>query len=180
MPPTTPGTSGSGDTSRRTFTLHRDTDVSGVSGTGVVVEGCRFSDGSVVMRWLSSDSSTVIWSDLDKALRVHGHDGATRLVWDTVCDDHILHEDWVTIGLNELAKSLHHAMRDRVYLYGVRRRMAEAHEQGQASGGLVSGACVECGNPWPCPSYVWATTDRNLLAPWNPADDDEERISDGC
>lgn len=37
----------------RTFTVHRDEDVSGVSGTGIVVEGVVFSTGLVVIHWLT-------------------------------------------------------------------------------------------------------------------------------
>lgn len=35
----------------RTFTLERVNDESGVSGTGVVLEGVEFADGRVVIRW---------------------------------------------------------------------------------------------------------------------------------
>lgn len=61
----------------RRFTLRRNVDVSGVSGTGTVAEGIEFSDGTVVMRWLSEAASTVVWPDIDTAMKVHGHDGAT-------------------------------------------------------------------------------------------------------
>lgn len=35
----------------RTFTLERISDESGVSGTGLVLEGVEFSDATVVVRW---------------------------------------------------------------------------------------------------------------------------------
>ena len=38
----------------RRFELHRDDDVSGVSGTGVVAEGVLFSSGRVALEWLSA------------------------------------------------------------------------------------------------------------------------------
>jgi hypothetical protein len=41
-----------------------------------------------------------------------------------------------------------------------------------AEGGMTSGDCVECGEPWPCPTYAWATEDRDPLATWDPADDE--------
>ncbi len=48
-------------------------------------------------------------------------------------------------------------------------RIAEAHS------GHV-GYCVECGWAWPCPTHVWATTDRDALtAPWIPAAHREEQ-----
>ena len=61
----------------RTFELVRDVDVSGVSGTGAVAEG----DGTVVLRWRGENPSTVVWPDLSAAVRIHGHDGATRVQW---------------------------------------------------------------------------------------------------
>ncbi|WP_028924198.1 hypothetical protein [Pseudonocardia acaciae] len=65
----------------RRFELHRDTDHTGVSGTGVVAEGAQFGDGTVVLRWLGRYTSTVVWASLDDAMAVHGHDGATYVVW---------------------------------------------------------------------------------------------------
>lgn len=62
----------------RTFTMVRDEDVSGVSGTGAVAQGVEFDDGTVVIRWFGQDRSTVVWSDILAAQRVHGHDGRTR------------------------------------------------------------------------------------------------------
>lgn len=56
-------------------------------------------------------------------------------------------------------------------------RIAQAHSKQVGIGGLTDGSCVECGLPWGesgCPTYVWATTDRDPLATWDPADDDPE------
>lgn len=66
----------------RTFTLIRRVDHTGVSGTGIVAEGVRFSDGTVVLRWRGQYASTVVWASLDDAMHVHGHDGATTVMWD--------------------------------------------------------------------------------------------------
>jgi hypothetical protein len=63
------------------FALYREQDVTGVSGEGTVAHGVRFADGTVVLRWLGKDPSTVLWGSLDAAMRVHGHDGRTRIVW---------------------------------------------------------------------------------------------------
>lgn len=63
------------------FELHRDVDESGVSGTGVVTEGVVFSDGTAAMRWLTTHSSTCIYTSIDDVVTIHGHDGRTRLVW---------------------------------------------------------------------------------------------------
>ena len=65
----------------RPFALHRGQDVTGVSGTGTVAHGVQFADGTVVIRWLGEFASTVVWESLDAAMKVHGHDGKTRVVW---------------------------------------------------------------------------------------------------
>ena len=65
----------------RRFVLERHRDVSGVSGTGRVVEGVCFTDGTVAMRWVGGHASTVVYGSVDDVVSVHGHDGATRLTW---------------------------------------------------------------------------------------------------
>jgi hypothetical protein len=52
-----------------------------VSGTGVVAEGCEFSDGSVALRWRGDNPATAVWPDLDSVLAVHGHQGSTEVRW---------------------------------------------------------------------------------------------------
>jgi hypothetical protein len=65
----------------RTFELVRFRDLSGVSGTGVVAEGCVFTDGSVALRWRGNNPATAVWPDLESVLAVHGHQGATEVQW---------------------------------------------------------------------------------------------------
>lgn len=67
----------------RRFELHRDVDVSGISGTGVVAEGVAFTDGVVALRWRSAWPTSVVFHDkgMDAVEAVHGHGGATRIVW---------------------------------------------------------------------------------------------------
>lgn len=65
----------------RPFALYRGEDITGVSGTGTVAHGVQFADGVTVIRWLGDTPSTVIWDSLDAAMKVHGHDGRTRIVW---------------------------------------------------------------------------------------------------
>jgi hypothetical protein len=67
----------------RAFQLVRDTDLTGVSGTGVVAEGVAFSDGTVALRWLSAWPTSVVFHDrgIEAVEAVHGHGGATRIVW---------------------------------------------------------------------------------------------------
>lgn len=65
----------------RRFELFRHTDMSGVSGTGVVAEGIQFSDGSVAVRWKGANPSTAAWDSLAGVIAVHGHNGATEIRW---------------------------------------------------------------------------------------------------
>lgn len=65
----------------QTFTLERDTDVSGVSGTGTVADGVVFPDGVAVIRWRGDRQSTVVWPSIEDVEAIHGHNGATRIVW---------------------------------------------------------------------------------------------------
>lgn len=63
------------------FQLHRDADATGVSGTGVICEGVQFTDGTCVLRWLTDHRSTAVYASMDDLVAIHGHDGATRVVW---------------------------------------------------------------------------------------------------
>lgn len=124
------------------FELHRDTDISGVSGTGKVAEGAIFSDGEAVIHWLGQwPTTTPHPRGIASVKAVHGHGGATRIV------------------LNDPAARL--------------ARIAEAHSKHVGAGGLTDGLCGECELPHPCPTFTWATTDRDPLATWDPADDPE-------
>ncbi|MFF8901698.1 hypothetical protein ACF082_29930 [Streptomyces lydicus] len=68
-------------TEPRLFALHRDRDVSGVSGTGIVADGVCWPDGTVSIRWRGAYPSTVSWNSVADAEHVHGHGGATRILW---------------------------------------------------------------------------------------------------
>lgn len=70
------------------FYLVRTTDVTGISGTGIVAEGVRFSDGTVAMRWLETKgphyergvrATTVLHESLKSVEALHGHGGATQI-----------------------------------------------------------------------------------------------------
>jgi hypothetical protein len=71
------------------FELHREVDVTGISGTGVVAEGVEFTDQTVVMRWLVTGTSrpafvrptTVMHEGMHSVEALHGHDGKTKVVW---------------------------------------------------------------------------------------------------
>jgi len=71
--------------STRRFHLERDHDVTGVSGSGHVADGVLFPDGAVAIRWRGEHRSTVCWDAPDgiqHAEAIHGHHGATWIVWD--------------------------------------------------------------------------------------------------
>ncbi|MFJ3923050.1 hypothetical protein [Streptomyces sp. NPDC090022] len=132
-------------TNSRRFHLLRHADVSGVSGTGIVADGILWPDGTASLRWRGERPSTVHWDRISDAKAVHGHGGATEIVWDDNGSD-----------------------------AGRLARIAEAHSKDQAGHGMTSGHCTECGWSHPCPTYVWATTSRDELATWDPADDEAE------
>lgn len=66
------------------FILYRQKDVTGVSGTGTVAEGAEFSDGTVAMHWCvdGKPRSTTVYESIADVEEIHGHDGATQIVWD--------------------------------------------------------------------------------------------------
>jgi hypothetical protein len=66
----------------RVFHLQRDLDVTGVSGGGRVADGVLWPDGTVTVRWRGDKPSTAVWGSLADAQAVHGHGGATRIVFD--------------------------------------------------------------------------------------------------
>lgn len=69
-------------TQSRRFELHRDVDISGVSGTGVVADGVVFPDGVTVLRWRTLVASTVVHDQGITAVdAIQGHSGATRIVF---------------------------------------------------------------------------------------------------
>lgn len=66
----------------RRFELHRDRDVTGFSGTGIVAEGVEFTDGTAVLRWTSEIKTTVVHDGgMESVETLHGHDGLTRVVY---------------------------------------------------------------------------------------------------
>lgn len=70
----------------RTFSMIRGADESGVSGTGKVLEGCLFSDGTVVVRWLTPHvaSTTAVYDNMVdfETIHIHSHPtNKTRVIW---------------------------------------------------------------------------------------------------
>lgn len=102
----------------------------------------------------------IIWPDGTASLRWRGERPST-VHWDRIADAKAVHGHG---GATEIV--LDNAA-DRL------ARIAEAHSKNQTTGGMTSGLCNECEQLWPCPTYAWATTDRDPLATWDPADDEE-------
>ena len=55
----------------RTFVVMRQDDESGVSGIGTIVEGVEFSNGQVVVRWLTAVNSVAVFNNIEDFLKVH-------------------------------------------------------------------------------------------------------------
>jgi hypothetical protein len=68
-------------TRMRPFLLQREEDVSGTSGTGVVAEGCEFSNGFCAVIWLSALGTYSWYSNVKTITSIHGHEGRTFVVW---------------------------------------------------------------------------------------------------
>lgn len=65
----------------RTFYLNRITDISGLSGTGIIAVGSVYPNGEAHMLWTSFKSSFELHKSIDALMDIHGHQGATVLVW---------------------------------------------------------------------------------------------------
>jgi hypothetical protein len=65
----------------RRFHLIRREDETGVSGTGVIVEGVEFTDGTIALRWLTGTTSTAVYASIDDVRTIHGHGGKTVVMW---------------------------------------------------------------------------------------------------
>lgn len=66
----------------RRFHFMRLEDESGVSGCGKVAQGVVFSNGKVVVEWLTAHSSIGFYDCLDDVESIHGHSGKTKIVFD--------------------------------------------------------------------------------------------------
>ncbi len=69
-----------------TFKLVREEDITGISGTGIVAEGCYFyalkSHPVVVIQWNTEYATTCWFNSLEDLDRIHGHDGRTKIIMD--------------------------------------------------------------------------------------------------
>lgn len=114
----------------RPFALYRHQDETGASGTGLVATGSVFDDGVTVIRWRGERPSTVVWSSIEDAERVHGHGGKTQIVW--------LSEDLGTLA--EMEQQRDDALRMVLALTGTDPCQLDHHGNCQEHG-WVDGQC---------------------------------------
>ena len=57
----------------RTFTVYRDDDETGISGTGVVIEGVKLASGQAVIHWLYPPprGGIAIFDSMEDFIKVH-------------------------------------------------------------------------------------------------------------
>ncbi len=65
----------------RRFVLDRSEDVSGTSGIGTVAEGVLFSNGQVIVHFISQMESINVYANMTVMRSLHGHDGRTKVRW---------------------------------------------------------------------------------------------------
>lgn len=63
------------------FYLQRNTDASGVSGTGNVAEGCQFDTQWCALVWLSDKAAMSWYPNIETLDQIHGHQGMTKVMW---------------------------------------------------------------------------------------------------
>ena len=66
------------------FEMIRHNDDSGISGTGLILEGCVFSTGKCVVTFNGPTPSIIVWDSFDQFKKIHidSHpDNNTELVW---------------------------------------------------------------------------------------------------
>jgi hypothetical protein len=61
------------------FELIRKTDVTGVSGTGIVAEGVVFENGRVVMQWRAPFQTLGIYDSIEEVEAIHCHGGLSQI-----------------------------------------------------------------------------------------------------
>lgn len=80
------GAGGTGEGGVRTFSLIRNEDIHGISGTGRVAQGVEFDDGTCVLNWTTTHQSTGIYPNIAELEAIHGHEGRTVVVFDEPCE----------------------------------------------------------------------------------------------
>lgn len=82
--PPTKGTTIRGNTAAeipRRFHLYRHHDISHVSGKGIIADGTQYPGGLVSLCWRGNNPSISMWTSIHDMIAIHGHNGATELIW---------------------------------------------------------------------------------------------------
>lgn len=66
----------------KTFVLKRHTDVSGVSGTGIVADGILWPDGMCTIHWRGQWPTDNTHLSIESVIHIHCHGGMTSIVYD--------------------------------------------------------------------------------------------------
>lgn len=77
----------------------RDTDVSGVSGTGPVAQVVEFDSGEVAVSFYlhtANVPNVIVYHSLEDCDKIHGHGGYTRLIEVKALDP----DDWLDAARN--------------------------------------------------------------------------------
>lgn len=69
------------ESSMRRFTLLREEDETGTSGTGLVAEGVEFTSGWCALTWLTPYGCVTFYENLKVLDHLHGHHGKTHVVF---------------------------------------------------------------------------------------------------
>lgn len=68
----------------KSFVLNRKKDVSGLTGEGIICEGCILTNGKVILHWLNEISSIVIHESIENVIKIHCHNGQTEIIYDNI------------------------------------------------------------------------------------------------
>lgn len=73
----------------RLFELQRDSDASGISGTGRVAQGVIFDNGWCALVWLTEHTSVAFYTSIAEVVAIHGHGGKTRVMQIADCGEQL-------------------------------------------------------------------------------------------
>jgi hypothetical protein len=106
----------------RPFVLRRDRDISGVSGTGIVIDGVLWPDGQAAIHWRGKWALTTPHPDgMDSILDIHDHGGQGDL--------HVLWADEVAAARREGLATIVEAYDLPVALFGTEAETAYLHRR---------------------------------------------------
>lgn len=130
------------------YKLVRHEDVSGVSGTGLVAWATEYPNGWTTVSWVIKPEcpSVVIYTSLNDAISIHGHNGATEFV---LVDDDALRQEIARLTAERDAYVQHFKSRaDDGYetpFDELTQRLAQAEqERGQLRRALQACVTVMC------------------------------------